>query len=470
MRPWRRPLKAWFSAVALALIPLSLAWHRLDDDRRADRNNGHTKVDFAGQYLLAYMLRTGHGHELYDRRAQRRVLAALYPVRDERPEQAQRDVDQLMDWFLGNDNANRRDQKSIGGPLYPPIQALYYVPLTLLPPSLAYRLNQILGLVWGAVAAIGIARSSGWRWPSALVFLLLMIFPGFIGSMNLGQNAALTLAIVVWGWVMAAEERPLVAGVLWGLLAFKPVWLVAFAIVPLWSRRWRMLAAMLATAGGLVLLTIPMVSWQTWLDWSAICREATDTYWWDENWIRHSHDLLSLPRQWLDFRNLPAARRNDALSLIIGWALVAAILEVTVWSAALRPEAARSRQGAGAAFLLLAAWLTCFHFMYYDALLAALPVMMLAQLPGRVVPRFMLAALSATIFLTPGGSGLQSLPYDTMWLAVLWCWCLRQIWRTGGPPRSITAMNIDQVVTPRSSSSLAPISRDRIKVSPMRTA
>ena len=72
--------------------------------------------------------------------------------------------------------------------------------------------------------------------------------------MELGQNAQFTLLILVWGWCLAAKGHELRAGAVWGLLAFKPVWAVAFLLVPIVLRRWRMLFGMVAAVvtGGCV--------------------------------------------------------------------------------------------------------------------------------------------------------------------------------------------------------------------------
>jgi hypothetical protein len=48
-----------------------------------------------------------------------------------------------------------------------------------------------------------------------------------------------------------------------------------------------------------------------------------------------------------------------------------------------RARVGRATEGPAAAFVLLGAWMSCFHFMYYDVLLAALPVCLLFTEPRR---------------------------------------------------------------------------------------
>src|SRR5262249_25623639 len=94
-----------------------------------------------------------------------------------------------------------------------------------------------------------------------------------------------------------------------------------------------------------------------------------------------------IPRRWLDFSTNDMAtwlaRRDDLPTTLIGWALLVAILEMTVRVSLLRPDMVRRPTGPGPAFLFLGAWLTCFHFMYYDVLLAALPIFLLFTEPWR---------------------------------------------------------------------------------------
>src|SRR5207248_1383272 len=142
--------------------------------------------------------------------------------------------------------------------------------------------------------------------------------------------------ILILGWALIADGRPVWGGMVWGLLACKPVWAAAFFLVPLWSARWRVCLAMLGAAGALIVLTLPVVGIESWQDWIRVGREAAGTYTHDQNWIELSRDLLSLPRKWLDFES-PWQDRRDALKpAIVGWCLLLAAFELTVRVAVLR--------------------------------------------------------------------------------------------------------------------------------------
>jgi hypothetical protein len=236
---------------------------------------------------------------------------------------------------------------------------------------------------------------------------------------------------------------------------------------------------MLATGTILAALTLPVVGWHTWVDWLRVTQEAVTTCKSDANWVHLSRDLPGIPRRWLDFSDAtpPEVRRDNVPAAVAGWVLLGSVVGLTVLLALLRREQVRAVTGAPAAFLLLGAWLSGFHFMYYDVLLAALPVFLLFTEPWRYfepvfLPRGrhhappasagggayseLLAALRyppAVSLFPPGGRHVlvlncvvptlvvalllasgpldsDALPWDTFCLIALWLWCGWKVWRT----------------------------------------
>jgi hypothetical protein len=473
--PAVRYAAAWAVALGWSAVALHIAWHNFDQPARRDGNFGHANIDFCGQWLLGRMIVLGYGRQLYDPAVQRRVLEDALPAEDQEPDARESDVERMLGWMVVFDESDSANPP-VGGPLYPPVHALLCGPLGLLPPRPAYRLTQLanLGLVF--LCGLLIRRLSEGRvwWPVAAVFVLA--FPGCGGSINLGQNATLSLALLLAGWSQLREGRPAVAGVAWGLLAFKPVWAVTFLVVPLLTRRWRMAAAMAATGTVLAALTLPVVGWQPWLYWLKIGRTASQRYGEFEVWVILSRDLIGLPRRWLlDFADGVATNADWPLPTRLGVGLWLAAVAGTVLVAWRGRRGEPATEGPAAAFVLLGAWLGCYHFMYYDSLLAALPVCLLLTHPreflrvrflGRATtpppevlpyyaprleepppmpllregrtPRWVKNSFVLTLLVPLGALPALSFaidpsghlpPFETYCLLALWVWCGWKWWR-----------------------------------------
>lgn len=433
---YTRGVVAWLAALITVGLVFHQGWHAFDnhggnDGKRQDGNSGHTTIDFGGQWMMGAMLVQGHGKELYNRRIQRDVLTAAYPRDREDPKARSGDAEKLMSYFMGDDNRWRDGVGSmtaplaagdplgaavltaacrtqwrrtvlqdihypVGGPLYPPINSLLYAPLGKLPPHVAYRVSQGLNIFWAVIAALGVRYLTRGQIWCAVALMLILVYPGFKGSLHLGQNAPLTLAIVTWGWALLARDHPLAGGMVWGLLAFKPVWGLAFFLVPLITYRWRTCLAMIVTGTGLALVTLPFVGLRPWFNWLDVGHEASELYKVDYNWVFLSRDVLGIPRRWLLDFDVPNAERDVPLAGILGWTLLLFCLTATVFLALWRRKQARQLIGVPAGFLLLGAWLTCFHFMYYDILLTALPIFVLLAEPKKLLEPLSVAIVPLT--------------------------------------------------------------------------
>jgi arabinofuranan 3-O-arabinosyltransferase len=260
-------------------------------------------------------------------------------------------------------------------------------------------------------------------WPVASTGVIL--FPGFAGSLGLGQNSVFSLAILIWGWVLISRGRPGWGGIVWGLLAFKPVWAAAFFLVPLWTGHWRVGIAMLMSGSIQAALTLPVVGWHGWTDWLHVGGEAARIAQSDEVWIVRGRDLIGLPRRWLDFNSPAAELQNNLATTLIGWSLWVMVIDLTSRIAVLRKPA--TYFGSGPAFLFFGAWLSCVHFMYYDVLLAALPVCLLFK--GPRWPHWICHILVAVLFFAPaipaigwGEPPLETLCILGLWIASGWDW------------------------------------------------
>jgi arabinofuranan 3-O-arabinosyltransferase len=401
---------AWIVAVACSFGALHFAWTAYDTAERADGNRGHVFVDFSGQWIMGRILVAGRGRDLYHKDAQHELIEEAY--RDDAPH--------VEGWLRPADDG----RPGVRGPLYPPINAILFAPLGLVSPQPAYRVVQVVNFLLTFLVGLLVHRLTSGRIWAPVAVVAVISFPGFNGTVCLAQNPLLSLAILLAGWTEIARGRQWAGGVLWGLLAFKPVWAAAFFLVPLFSGRWRVCLAMLVTGAVLAALTLPLVGWQSWFDWLAVARGASELYARDEKWIFLSRDLQNVPRRWLlhfdDGGVGPIPFYVDPLCLGLLAGVVAVTAAVAVW----RRRDPAAVDGPPAAFLCLGAWLSCLHFMYYDVLLAGLGVVLLFSHPRRYLPpipvgpfappegwgvrRFFLAAVSPAVNLIRGPSGTLS--------------------------------------------------------------
>jgi alpha-1,2-mannosyltransferase len=138
---------------------------------------------------------------------------------------------------------------------YPPYFLFVAAALALLPYGLALAVWQAitLGLYLFAVRSIltasfgnrGSAMTADW-------LLLALAFPAVLINIGHGQNGFLTAALL-GGALLSLPRRPLVAGILFGLLAYKPQFGLMIPIALAAGGYWRTIAAAAATV---VLLTI----------------------------------------------------------------------------------------------------------------------------------------------------------------------------------------------------------------------
>jgi len=157
--------------------------------------------------------------------------------------------------------------------------------------------------------------------------------------------------------------------VVWGLLAFKPIWGLAFVLVPILGRRWRFCLAMAVTGLGLAAATLPVVGVQAWKDWLDVGATAAEHYKVSSSWNYLSRDTQGIVRRLaVDFDHPP---NEETLSRIdrTCWSVQLGIILVTALVYLTRADH-RKPWGLGAAFAFFGAFLSCYRFMYYDALLA----------------------------------------------------------------------------------------------------
>ena len=140
---------------------------------------------------------------------------------------------------------------------YPPTMLMFIAPLALAHYFVALAIWCVAPLV---SLMIVVKRYVGHAWAAAAVLL----FPGTVHSLLTGQNGVLSALIIAAG-VLNLERRPLLAGAILGALSYKPHVAAAVYAALLIGRYWHALAASIAVALALALLSVALFGTEPWV-------------------------------------------------------------------------------------------------------------------------------------------------------------------------------------------------------------
>ena len=122
---------------------------------------------------------------------------------------------------------------------YPPLFFLVAIPLALIPYTASFLIWVAATLALYAVAVARVARVSG-------AALLACAAPAALGCAMPGQNGFLSAALIA-GALLQLEARPVLCGVLLGLLTYKPHLGLLFPVALMFGGHWRAFFAAAAT-------------------------------------------------------------------------------------------------------------------------------------------------------------------------------------------------------------------------------
>ena len=164
-------------------------------------------------------------------------------------------VDELYDWRVqaeAQKGLHPEDPTGFLSFAYPPFVALPYVVLAQLGFVGGYVAHTVLaGLaLWLAVSVVSPELPRIGRYRFALFVALLLFFPLFRAVPG-GQNTAFTLCIVACTWRLCADGRDLPAGIMAGLLLYKPQFGIPLIGLIALRRRPMILVGASLTAAGL---------------------------------------------------------------------------------------------------------------------------------------------------------------------------------------------------------------------------
>ncbi|MEX0853146.1 MAG: glycosyltransferase family 87 protein [Bauldia sp.] len=195
--------------LALAVI-VSLFWVATSD-RLIDRVGSPIGTDFSNVYAAGTQVRAGELAAVYDPARQHQAEIALFDGR----------FVPFYGWH------------------YPPMFLFVAAVLALLPYGWAL-------LVYMAVTFAAYLATLRAILPRPQTLLVAAAFPAVFVNLGHGQNGFLTAALI-GGALLLLDRRPAVAGILIGLLAYKPQFGVLIPLVLIASARWRTFAAATAT-------------------------------------------------------------------------------------------------------------------------------------------------------------------------------------------------------------------------------
>jgi putative flippase GtrA len=242
---------------------------------------------------------------------------------------------------------------------YPPHVLLVVWPLGLIPYFPAFVLWTLCGfaLFLHAAAHGGIERRH---------LLFLAVAPAVALNVFLGQNGFFTAALLIGGLVNL-DRRPVLSGVLFGILTIKPQLGLLLPVMLAASGRWRTMAAAAATTAALAAVT----SWLYGADiWIAYLDKVVPV---QRHLQEHGAGLLLLQVPSAFF-----AARLIGLPIAADWALQAivsaAALAVVAWTFRRRRDPMLS-----AALLVAATFLFAPYSMNYDMVVLAWAATLLRQ-------------------------------------------------------------------------------------------
>jgi alpha-1,2-mannosyltransferase len=268
-------------------------------------------------------------------------------------------TDALNGLFFPGDSV---DKYRLAPWLYPPIFLLVVVPFGLLPFGWFYGVFQAATAAAAAMAVGGRRGRVGW-----LGFAALMAAPATAINLVVGQNALLSIALLVGGFRLLTSY-PWAAGALLGAFVYKPQLCLLVPVALLAARAWRALAATAVSALFLSAVSAAAFGLDAWTSWAAELLHPAGDF--AERWIKDS--------VMLGFGVYTSAVRLGASPMLaVGAQLCAAAIGVTATYRAFRASAPWELR---LAVLLCATALTTPHIAPYDlALVACAVVLMFAS-------------------------------------------------------------------------------------------
>ena len=140
---------------------------------------------------------------------------------------------------------------------YPPHMVLFVWPFGLMPYVMAYIAWCVIGIaLYLCASSLAVPRDR---------MLFLAAAPAIAVCTFFGQNGFYTAALLIGG-LYSLDRRPILAGVLFGMLTIKPQLGLLLPVVLLLERRWLTIASAIVTSAILVVIAGLLFGWNVWAE------------------------------------------------------------------------------------------------------------------------------------------------------------------------------------------------------------
>ncbi|MBN9594792.1 MAG: DUF2029 domain-containing protein [Afipia sp.] len=346
-----------------------------------DRNGKPIGTDFSNVYAAGALTLSGKAPDAYDPKLQHAAEIAVFEGRDV----------PFFGWH------------------YPPFFLMIAALLALMPYALAL-------LCWLAVSLPAFLIAVHAIVPRRETWLVTAAFPAVFVNVGHGQNAFFTAALL-GGFLTLLNRRPVIAGILLGLLSYKPQFGLLIPLVLLVTGRWTTMLSATATVAVLIgasTLLFGVSVWHAFIESATFTRtivlEAGGTGW------EKIQSLFSAVRMW-------GGSIDAAYAAQGALALTLAASVVWLW----RSQAAFELK---AAALAIACLLATPYVLDYDMVVLGIAIAFLVRhglARGFHPYEISLLALAwAAPFLTRSIAGLSGVPLGLIVMLALYAMTLRR--------------------------------------------
>ena len=259
-------------------------------DNNIDLNGRYLGADFISFYAAGTLALEGQAILAYDIEAHRNVELALINAED-------------LEFGLLPFN-------------YPPIFLLLLAPLAALPYFVAFIIFQISSIIFFVTMIKKLAGRN-----EALI--LSLAFGGTLINFCYGQNALLTTGLLA-GALFYLDRKPILSGILIGLLTYKPHLGILIPLVLIVSGRWQVFLYAAISFIFLILMTIATLGMESWI-----------SFWEARDFVKQA---LNVPLiSYLNFQSIFSSLRamgiglNSAYLIHIIFAFLSIIVVLKIW-------------------------------------------------------------------------------------------------------------------------------------------